>query len=69
MDSIQELRSYRATLIPQTIQADEVEFQSDQGLLPTIRVKAPDADTAKANAHKVSGHAVLKVERVEGVPA
>ncbi len=65
--TIQELRSYRATLIPENIQSDEVEFQAAQGLLPTIRVKAPDADRARADAHKVSGRPVFNVERVEVV--
>jgi hypothetical protein len=61
-------RSYRATPIPAGIELDEVEFQADKGLLPTIRVKSPTADQAMADAHRISGKRVLKVERVE-VPA
>jgi hypothetical protein len=61
-----EMRSsYRATLIPKGINYDEVEFQADQGLLPTIRVQAADASRAAADAHRVSGRPVLRVERVE----
>jgi hypothetical protein len=57
-------RSYRATLIPDTVNYDEVEFQADQGLLPTLQLQAPDADKAAADAHRVSGKPVLRVERV-----
>jgi hypothetical protein len=60
-------RSYRATLIPKGIELDEVEFQADKGLLPTIRVKSTTADQAMADAYLVSGRPVLKVERVEVV--
>jgi hypothetical protein len=60
-----ERRSYRATLIPLGIESDEVEFQASQGLLPTIRLKASDAARAAADAHRVTGRPVLKVERVE----
>lgn len=56
--------SYRATLIPDTVNYDEVEFQADQGLLPTLQLKASDAAKAAADAHRVSGKAVLRVERV-----
>lgn len=57
-------RAYRATLIPDTVNYDEVEFQADQGLLPTIQLQAPDASKAAADAHLVTGKAVLRVERV-----
>lgn len=57
-------RSYRATLIPPTVNFDEIEFQADQGLLPTIQLQASDASKAMADAHRVSGKAVLRVERV-----
>lgn len=62
---VRPLHSYRATLIPAEIQPGEIEFQADQGLLPTLRVKAPDADAAMAGAYRVSGKGVLKVERIE----
>jgi hypothetical protein len=57
--------SYRATLIPKGVELDEVEFQADQGLLPTIRVKSSTAARAMADAHLVSGRPVLKVERID----
>jgi hypothetical protein len=65
----QAAHSYRATLIPDGVNFDEVEFQADQGLLPTIRLKAGCAASAAADAHRVSGQAVLKVERIEEVAA
>jgi hypothetical protein len=59
-----QARAYRATLIPDTVNYDEVEFQADHGLLPTIQLQARDASTAMADAHRVSGKPVLRVERV-----
>jgi hypothetical protein len=67
--STPQRRSYRATLIPKGIELDEVEFQADQGLLPTIRLKSTDASKAMADAYLVSGRPVLKVERVDEVGA
>jgi hypothetical protein len=61
--------SYRATLIPAEVLAEEVEFQADQGLLPTLRLKSTDAARAAADAYQVTGRAVFKVERVEEVLA
>lgn len=60
------LRSYRATLIPQTVNYDEVEFQADQRLLPELQLKAPSAGFAAASAYALTGKAVLKVERLGG---
>jgi hypothetical protein len=59
-------RSYRATLIPDTVNFDEVEFQADQRLLPTVQLKASSAARAAADAHRVTNKRVLKVERLEG---
>jgi hypothetical protein len=59
-----QVRAYRATLIPATVNYDEVEFQADHGLLPTIQLQAADASQAMADAHRVSGKPVLRVERV-----
>lgn len=60
-----QARSYRATLIPAGIELDEVEFQADQDLLPTIRIKSTSAESAAADAYRVSGRPVLRIERVE----
>ncbi|RYF54859.1 MAG: hypothetical protein EOO29_54575 [Comamonadaceae bacterium] len=62
---IQALRSYRATLMPAGVIASDVEDLADAGLLPVIRLKACNATQAEANAHLVTGKAVLRVERVE----
>lgn len=67
--NVQQLHSYRATLIPAEVLPEEVEFQADQGLLPTLRLKAPDAGKAAADAYWASGRSVLKVERVDEVLA
>jgi hypothetical protein len=59
-------RSYRASLYPTDIELDEVEFQAAKRLLPTIQLKAANADEAMAKAHLVSGKRVFSVERIEG---
>jgi hypothetical protein len=66
---VQQLHSYRATLVPDSVPADEVEFQANNGLLPTLRLKAPNAEKAMADAHRVSGKAVHNVARVEPAEA
>jgi hypothetical protein len=63
--NIQALRSYRAHLVPRGIQLSDVEDLADAGQLPTIRLKAANAEQAEAQAHLVTGKAVLRVERVE----
>lgn len=63
--NIQPLRSYRATLAPQGVTLSDVEDLADAELLPTIRVKAANAEQAEANAHITSGKNVLRVERIE----
>ncbi len=62
---IQVLKSYRAYLIPTHADPAELEELADAGLLPTIRVKATNANQAESCAHLVSGKGVLRVERVE----
>jgi hypothetical protein len=57
--------SYRATTIPKGVSADEVEIQSDQGLLPTIQIRAINAGIAAIAAMTLTGRPVLKVERIE----
>lgn len=63
--NIQALKSYRAYLIPKNADPAGLEELADAGLLPTIRVKAANADQAENRAHLVSGKGVLRVERVE----
>lgn len=63
--NILPLRSYRATLAPQGVTLSDVEDLADAELLPTIRVKAANAEQAEANAHITSGKNVLRVERIE----
>lgn len=62
---IQSLRSYRATLVPAGTAVDEIEYRSDQGALPTLRIKAGNASQAEQAAHYLSGLPILKVERIE----
>ena len=64
MQKATQARSYRATLIPANIELDEVEFQASQGLLPTVQVKSTSAETAAADAYRVTGRPVLRVERL-----
>ena len=66
---IKPLRSYRATIIPPGTDASDVETLADKRLLPTIRVKAPCCQTAERAAKNVTGHPVLRAERVEEVAA
>ena len=63
--NIQPLRSYRAHLVPQHVNAADVEDLTDAGQLPTIRVKAANAEQAEAHAHITTGKNVLRVERIE----
>lgn len=63
--NVQQLRSYRATLVPPGVALADVEDLADADLLPTIRVKAANAEQAEANAHITSGKNVLRVERIE----
>lgn len=65
MNNIRPLRSYRAHLLPQHIHAADVHDLADQGLLPTVRLKAGSATHAEALAHLATGRQVLRVERVE----
>ena len=66
---VQELKSYRAILIPANADAGALEGLAEDGLLPTIRVKAANATHAEAQAHIASGKGVLRVERIEPLTA
>lgn len=59
------LRSYRATLIPKDVAADEAELKASQGVLPTLQLKALNSGYAERSAHHLTGLPVLKVERIE----
>lgn len=60
-----QLRSYRATMVPQGIATDELEVRAEKGNLPTLQVRAINALWAESAAHHLSGLPVLKVERIE----
>lgn len=65
--NVRPLKSYRAHLVPQGVDASRVEDLADAGLLPSIRVKAASSTQAEAYAHITTGQQVLRVERVEPV--
>ena len=62
---IHRLRSYRAHLLPLHCDLADPHSLADEGLLPTIRVKAATAQQAEAMAHLASGKKVLRVERMD----
>ena len=62
---IHRLRSYRAHLLPLHCDLPNPHSLADEGLLPTIRVKAVTATQAEAVAHLATGKKVLRVERVD----
>lgn len=63
---VQPLHSYRAYLMPPTINPADVEQLADAGKLPAIRLRAANADQATTGARYVTGAPVHSVERVEG---
>lgn len=67
--NVQELKSYRAILIPTNADAAALEDLAEAKLLPTIRVKAANVEQAEAHAHLASGKSVLRVERIEPLTA
>ena len=62
---IQRLHSYRATLVPHGVDLSDVEDLADAKLLPTIRLKAANAEQAEIRAQITTGKNVLCVERIE----
>jgi hypothetical protein len=68
-NQVRPLHSYRATLVPQDVLPEEVEFKAAQGLLPSIRLKSTDAEKAMADAHRVTGKGVLRVDRIDHTDA
>ena len=61
------LRSYRATLVPVGVEADQIEVRASQGVLPTVQLKAVNTGIAEQLAHWVTGRPVFSVVRVESV--
>ena len=67
---VQHKRSYRCTLIPPDMPAEQVEEAASAGTLPFVQIQVPHANYARATALAITGKAVHSVERVEeGVPA
>lgn len=66
-NEIRALRSYRAHLLPLQWDGSNADHLADEGLLPSVRVKAANAAHAEALAHLATGKRVVRVERVEHV--
>lgn len=65
LHNITTAHSYRATLIPQNVCAEQLEQLADAGRLPVLQLKAASASHAQSAARAASGRPVLRVERVE----
>ena len=63
--NIQRLHSYRATLMPNGVDPQDVEDLAAAKLLPTSRLKAANAEQAEIRAQITTGKNVLCVERIE----
>ena len=63
--NIQRLHSYLATLMPNGVDPQDVEDLAAAKLLPTIRLKAANAEQAEIRAQITTGKNVLCVERIE----
>ncbi|MDA8522331.1 hypothetical protein [Acidovorax sp. NCPPB 4044] len=57
-------RQYRATLIPDHVEPEDVEDLAYAGHLPTKHLTAPSAEQAMRMAAQQSGLRVLKTERI-----
>lgn len=57
--------SYRATLVPPNMAAEDVQPAADAGMLPTIQVRATDNGSARRAAQAVTAWRVLDVVRIE----
>lgn len=70
MESIQQLRRYRSYVVPKTVPADQAQQKADAGALPFFQFRAASKDAAERITHHLSGGLpVIKVDRIEGVPA
>ena len=63
--NIRPLHSYKVHLVPASVNLSDVEDLADADLLPTIQVKAANAEHAEAQAHLATGKSVLRADRVE----
>lgn len=63
--NIQATHSYRATLMPPDMAAEDVEAAADAGALPFIQLRSTNSDQAAADAMLTSGLRVLRIERIE----
>ena len=61
---ITEARSYRCSYHPKDLNGHPVA--ADSGVLPTIQLKASNAEQAQRAAYAVTGCVVAGVERLEG---
>ena len=64
MHNITPLRSYRCTLIPDTLPDDQVEAAASAGMLKAVRLKAPNAEGARKSAQHTTGRRVHEVEQL-----
>ncbi len=60
---VSEARSYRCSYHPKDLNGHPIA--SDSGILPTVQVKAANAEHAQRAAQTVTGCAVCAVERIE----
>ena len=63
---VRPTRSYRCTLTPPEMPADQVEAAASAGALPFVQLQAPHADYARATAMAITGKRVHSVERMDG---
>lgn len=61
--SIMRLRSYRCTLWPESVPAENLNEAAAAGALPFVQVKAVNGSHAASLARAVTGQRVLDVER------
>lgn len=63
MQTSQPARSYRATYHPKDVHGHPVA--SESGVLPSIRLRAPNAEAASLLANAATGCVIAQVERLE----
>lgn len=65
MMNITPAHSYRATLMPADLPAEDVQAAADAGLLPTLRLRAHCINCAIKHAARLTGQVVFDVVRIE----